>query len=535
METKTEFIIRHTKGDASIAVREAVEHCKEKHIQYLKLEKGEYHFYPETASEDTNCCVSNHGHNGYKRTAFLITDMKDFTVDCSGSLLVFHGAMNAFIVRRCGNVTVRGARILFERTLHAQFRVTAASGGCTELTQDGQQGYVYENGLLYLENEQGYRNLVYTCEEITPDGAFVYGEQCFGKDFLLLKNEDLGNGKIRIYNPPRTPAKGNYVVLVAAERYANAVLFLESKDVFAVDCCVYSSFGIAYHAQRCENVTLERCRTEKYGSRCFSANADASHFVGCRGLVRISGCHFRHQLDDGVNVHGVFTKIIAKDEQSIIVKYAHYQCRGLELFERGCRIEALNRKSLIPYKASTVVRLDVLNIESTRLFLEDGTDGFEVGDLVDSIDFYPDVIIENCRFINNRARGILIGAKGKVIIKNNYFHVPGIAIDLESDSTYWYESGGVRELSIENNIFDDCCYIEGRTWGSDVIFTTRREEIEPGKYYHGKIIIKNNDFSNCRVPVIDAENIEWLIMENNKMNHVPDAVKLRHCGRIERS
>lgn len=536
METKNkEYVVYPIGGDASMLIREAVGYCKANNIRSLRLAKGEYHFYPETAAEDTNCCVSNHGYNGYRRTAFLITDMSNFVVDCSGSLLVFHGAMNAFIVRRCENIVIKGFNILFSKTLHGQFIVTDSGNDYVDIMQDGEQGYVYENGLLYLENEQEYRNLVYTCEEIQPDGEFVYGEQCFGKDFLYLKNEDRGNGTIRIYNPPRKPAKGNYVVLLAAERYSNAVLFLESKNVVASDCCVYSSFGVAYHAQLCENVILDNCKTDKYEDRCFASNADATHFVGCRGFVQIKDCSFKHQLDDGVNVHGVFTKIIAKDEKSIIVKYVHYQCRGIGLFENGCCIEALDSDSLISHKKSKVSCVDVLNTESTRLYLEEGTDGFEIGDIVDSIDFYPDVIIENCKFINNRARGILMGSRGKVVIKNNYFHIPGMAINLESDSTYWYESGGVKDLVIEDNIFDNCCYIEGQTWGSNIIFTTPREKLENGKYYHGKITIRNNDFSNCTVPVIDAENIETIIIENNKMNNVSETVKLRHCGKIERS
>lgn len=527
-----ECIIENTGGDASLPAREAVAYCLENGIKRLRLEKGEYHFYPETAAEDTNCCVSNHGHNGYRRTAFLVTDAEDFCIDCSGSLLVFHGAMNAFIVRRCRGARIMNAEILFDRTLHGQFTVTASEDGYTDITVSGSQGFVYENGLLYLENEQGTRNLVYTCEEIDEDGEFVYGEQCFGRDFLYLKNEDMGGGTVRIYDPPRRPAKGSSVVLVAAERYANAVLFLESENVRAENCCVYSCYGIAYHVQLCTNAELIRCRTAVYGNRCFSANADASHFVACRGTVRLSECSFERQLDDGVNIHGVYTKVIRKDELSVIVRYMHYQCRGIGLFEDGCTVKALDEKSLIPHKTARVLRAEELNTECTRLYLEGGTDGFEVGDIADSVDFYPDVTIERCRFVNNRARGILIGSEKKTVIRDNYFHVPGTAVKLESDSVYWYESGCVGELEISGNVFDDCCYVSSRSWGDAVIDVSPREKTEEGAYFHGSIKITGNDFSTCAAAAANIIGAEVCAAENNRLNSVPDTLRFEHCGAV---
>ena len=524
-----ECIIGAVSGDASLAVREAVDYCLKQNIKRLTLEKGEYHFYPETAAEDENCCVSNHGHNGYKRTAFLITDADGLTVDCSGSLLVFHGAMNAFIVRRCKNTELKNFRILFEKTLHGQFRVTASGEDYVEITQDGAQGYAYENGLLCLENEQGTRNVVYSCLEKRENGEFAYGEQCFGRDFLYLKNEDRGNGTVRIYNPDRKPAAGNYVILIAAERYSNAVLLLESENVRVSGACVHSCYGIAYHAQLCKNVELIHCKTLPYRGRCFSANADASHFVGCRGTVRLAGCEFNEQLDDGSNIHGAYTKIIAKDSESVIVKYMHYQCRGINIFEDGCTVKALDPLSLIPHKTARVKRAETLNTESTRLYLEGGTDGFEKGELIDSVDFYPEVIIEDCRFVNNRGRGILAASEKRTLIRNNYFRVSGTAVNLESDSVYWYESGRIGELVIENNVFDNCCSAQPHGWGNDVIYASPREKTEDGKYFHGSIIIRNNNFSSCSVPAVNIENAEYIEVKNNKLYGTGENIRIFHC------
>lgn len=529
-----EYIFGPVEGDCSAAVAAAIAYCKENAIKRLRFLEGEYHFYPEMAAEDENCCVSNHGYNGYKRCAFLIKDMEDFTVEGSGSLLVFHGAMNAFIVRRSRHITISGFRILYEKTMHGSFLVKGATAEYVDITPCSAQGYVYENGLLYLENEQGYRNLVYSCEERNYfNREFATGEQCFGMDFLYLQTEDIG-GTIRVFRPPRKPQVGNIVILIAAHRYCNGILLLDSEQVRVSDCCIYSCYGVAYHAQLCRDVTLERCRTDLYPGRFFSANADASHFVGCRGRVVVRGCRFENQLDDAMNVHGVYTRIIWKDEQSIVVKYVHEQCRGIGLFCDGCRVSVLADKSLLPRRTAYVTKARPVNIESTRLWLEGGTDGIQAGDIVDSIDFYPEeTIIEQNVFLNNRARGILLGSRGKTVVRRNYFHVPGTAIKLESDCTYWYESGGVQDLLIEDNVFDNCRYIDSGTWGDEVIYTTPREALEQGRYYHNTIVIQNNDFSSCPVKAINVENIAHLVIRGNTWNAVSDTVAYRHCGKTD--
>lgn len=528
-----EYIIYPQEGDCSEAVMEAIGYCRTNNIKRIVMPKGEYHFYPDKAAEAENCCVSNHGHNGYKRTAFLLEDMRNFEIDCSDSLLVLHGAMNAFIVRNCANIRIKNCRILTERTNHKAFIVSKACEDYVELATTGEKEHFYMyGGLLCLQNEQGIYDYVYTCEELDKDTLeHVSGEQCFGADFLTLKNEELPDGKIRVYSPPRIPKQGNIVVLVAAERYANAVLFMDSKDIRIENCCVYSCFGVAYHFQKCENVLVYKCGTELYNGRYFSANADALHMVGCYGNVKVKECSFRHQFDDGINIHGVFTQIIEKTDNYITVKYVNDQCRGIGLFQDGCNISILNRDSLIPYMNYKVIKTEEINTQCVKLYLNGSTELITVGDIVDSVDFYPETVIENCRFENNRARGILIGSAKKTVIRNNYFHICGTAIKLESDCDYWYESGGVGELVIEGNIFDRCLMAENN-WGDEIIYTTPRRKTENDKYYHGKIVIRGNDFSTTDATVANIENVREVEIKNNKLNNSDNSEKLfniKHC------
>ena len=47
--------------------------------------------------------------------------------------------------------------------------------------------------------------------------------------------------------------------------------------------------------------------TGKPGSgHWFSLAADATHFVYCRGKIEIRNCLFERQLDDAVNINGIY-------------------------------------------------------------------------------------------------------------------------------------------------------------------------------------------------------------------------------------
>ncbi|MCI8388398.1 MAG: hypothetical protein HFE63_08060 [Clostridiales bacterium] len=534
--------IIHPTSDNSISVSEALRYCRENKISKLTLEYGVYHFNSETADEDI-CCVSNHGHNGFKRCAFLIKNMQDFEVDGGGSLLIFHGAMNPFIVHSCENVTLRNFKVLFLNTNHMQTRVVEVGEDYVDLEACTEQGFYYEFGLLYTINECRQYNLVYSAVEMTEtNGRYEFahdtGEQCFGGCFNDYRTTARTDKIIRIHSPRRKPKLGNYVALIAAERYNNGILLLDSKNTAVDGATLYSCYGVGFHAQLCENVTISNCKTAAYpgddlhAPRCFAINADATHFVGCSGSVIIRDCEFVNQFDDAINVHGVYTKIIAKTENTLTVKYVHYQCRGISLLRDGCEINVINQSSLIPYFGAKIISAKELNTETTVLTLDKSTDNINIGDLVDCITLYPDVVVENNRFVDNRARGILMASRKNVIIRNNYFHTPGTAIKLESDSTYWYESGCVQDLTIENNIFDDCKYISSNCWGGSVIAVTPRQSREDGKYFHGNVRIIGNDFSSCKAPIIDLCDINELTLNNNKLPDNAVLGKPVHCGKI---
>jgi hypothetical protein len=261
-------------------------------------------------------------------------------------------------------------------------------------------------------------------------------------------------------------------------------------------------------------------------------SADATHFVHCKGLVKVTNCDFREQLDDALNIHGIYTKIIDKTEDSILVRYMHPQAQGINVYEKGDRFQTLPPDTLIPSGEYEIADVTVINQNLTRIFVAGGTEGITVGDLVEDLTWSCDLLFENNRVYDNRARGMLIAAKGNVLVRNNYFHSPGIAILFESDGKYWFESGGTRHVEIVGNVFDDCKF--SVDWGRYVIHFKPREERCEGKFYHGYVRIAENRFLNNTRPLLYADNVAEAVFEKNVIEgqRTEELVTFQGCGKV---
>ena len=76
----------------------------------ITLENKEYHIYPDFLQERV-ICVSNNDMDGFKKTAFLIENKKNITVDGNGAKLIFHGIVNPFFIT---NYTLRIMNFRFQ-------------------------------------------------------------------------------------------------------------------------------------------------------------------------------------------------------------------------------------------------------------------------------------------------------------------------------------------------------------------------------------------------------------------------------------
>lgn len=494
------------------AISTTLREAKKTGDKEINIPAATYHVYAAEASAPA-VCVSNHGHNGFKSTAFCIEDFDGLTVNGNGSTVVLHGCMDFAIVKDSKNVTIKNFIVTCADTCNFQGKVIESSPECVKIELE-------EHPKLYLCGDTVFQKIDHDTEAMGRTLDYVTdtkelrrgsGDENFGVPFNSIK-KSLDGDTLSLYDVPIAPPVGDTIVFTMSRRCNQAFLLTRSENITLEDITVHTCWGIGFMVQKCTDVAIRRCKVTPEGNRCWSAGQDATHFVNCRGTVTIEDSLFENQLDDAVNLHGIYTRVEKVADDKILVKYSHFQSVGIDIYAPGDRIQIMRPETQMPVAFGQISDVEVLSLECTVLTLRDISGEILPGMIVENLSDETDAYIRNNIIRNNRARGMLIAAKGHIEITGNYFHSGGAAIQFESDPFKWYECGGVSDVLIEGNVFDDCRH--GK-WSRAVIDINKRREVVEGFYYHDKIEIRNNRFTQTNVPCVCADNVGNLIFENN--------------------
>lgn len=503
--------------------------CHEKKATCLQFEKDTYHFSEEFAREIA-LCIANHGENGFKRTAFLLDGMTDFTIDGGGSHFVFDSVMNMVTALSCKNITLKNFTVSMPIAPYPEGCVISTGENYFDVKFNYHCELIIENDDLLIPNGDSFERAICNIEfnGKTHEIEFGTGDNTAGVPLYSIKKEKIAPNTIRFFDSPRIPKRGNILALMISRRYVSGLFFDSCENVCISDVTIHSCVGIGVMAQRCHNFTISNCSVSAKTGKYISTGADATHFVSCTGKIKVENCLFEHMLDDALNVHGVYVKIHKAEKGRAIVKYCNSSTTGVKLFKVGDKICQMDQHTLIPDKEATINGIREINNEFTELIFDEAIE-FTKDYVIENLTAYPELLLKNCKIRNNRARGVLIATRKKCIIEGCNFHTGGSAIVLECDGSFWYESGAVMDLTIQNNSFDKCKHA---IWGNGVIFIPPREKALEKQYYHGVITIKDNTFNLCFDDVLYTDNISELIYENNISNAVQN-LHTCHIGKTK--
>ena len=497
----------------------------------IVFDRDEYHAFPDYCPE--RCLyISNHGWNGLKRIAVLLENMENVELDFSGSTLVTHDVMTHFALLNCKNVTIRNLTIDNPSTMFLQARVAAHGDGYVDLEKSiGKEKFrVNRHGELTIEYLESTFTVNTAIEYRQDTGEIEYGTNDFPFDdhFPHLRFEELGNDMLRVHGVKRYPPIGNIEIFYIYPRLGCGFFMEDCSDVYLENVTVHGCLGMGVLVQTCHNVHLNNFNTLRHGDRHYTANVDATHFVNCTGLIQVENCTFEGQLDDALNIHGMYARIEKVCGNEIFVREVHNQSKGIRIYRDGDKIQAVNVNSLIPYTEKTIKKVEYINQDIIRIVLCEDASDVKVGDNIENVDRNADLIFRNNTVRNNRARGMLIATRGKTIIEDCYFHTSGSAILFESNGSYWFESGGTNDVTVQNNFFDRCKYT---VWGVAVISCVPRVAIEDGKYFHKSIKIDNNKFKTTFDYLIQFDNVESMSFKGNTVSAtegVSPKITLKH-------
>ncbi len=503
--------------------------AKKKGEKYIVIPKGEYHVDACEAMSPA-VFVSNHGHNGFKPTAIFTEEFDGLTFDGNGSTFVLHGCMDFAIIKNSKNIEIKNLTVKCADSCNFQGKVLESSNEKVVIALEKHPKlYVFGNR-IFQKFEQVYDEMGRTLDYIsdTKEIRPGTGDDNFGKKFSEIKKE-LSENVLTLYDVPVAPPVGDTIVFTMSRRCNQAFFLVNSSNVILRNITVNTCWGMAFIAQKCENVTIEKCCVTPEEDKCWSAGQDATHFVNCKGLVSVRNNVFENQLDDAVNLHGIYTKVEKINEKEILLAYSHFQSVGIDIYSKGDKLQFMFPENQKPVAFAEVESVDVLSPKYTVLKIKNIDGEIKNGMICENLSDEANAVIEGNVIRNNRARGMLIAAKGHVEIKNNHFHSGGAAIQFESDPFKWYECGGTNDVVIESNFFDDCKH--GK-WSRAVIDINKRREIAEGFYYHKSIQIKNNRFIQKNSPCVAADSVERLTFEENEYE-VSDPVIYSHVKDLQ--
>jgi hypothetical protein len=236
-------------------------------------------------------------------------------------------------------------------------------------------------------------------------------------------------------------------------------------------------------------------------------------------------CLFEQQKDDATNVHGLYAKITRiLSPNRFEVTLIHPQQAGVDFIKAGTRLELNDGPSLREEGFATVRSVRRLNKERTIVEIEGPLpETVTVGDSVaDAEANTAKVLIRNCVMRGNRARGILLGSRGSIVVEGNTFHTPGAAILFEGDSRFWFEQAGVRDVLIRDNTFDNCNY---GVWGTGCIQVGSgiADEYKSVSRYNRNIRIENNLFRHfSKLPLLSMYSVDGLTFTGNRLERTTD-------------
>ena len=535
-----------TRADMSPRIQKMLKDLRKRTAQgeevVLQFAPGRYDFHPDRAAERTYY-ISNHDQDNPKRVGIPLEGLKNVTLDGGGASFVFHGRMLPLSLLESEGCTLKNFSIDFENPHIAQVRILSA---------DTLNGVVF-------------RPEPWVQWRLTPDSVFeAYGEGWTVRHSWGVVFED--STKRLVYNSGdrACPTQGARLTDggdIHAPRWKDAVLkpgmrfvmrgwgrptpgiFLyKDKDTRLENIRIHYAEGMGVLAQVCEDITLDRlsvCLKGKDDPRSFTTQADATHFSGCKGVISSCGGLYEGMMDDAINVHGTYLKVVQRiDDHTLVGRYMHDQSWGFHWGDPGDSVQFIRAHTMEP--AGTANR--IVSIRPHDRETEDGAREFritfrdaiapEIGTQdaygIENLTWTPQVRFAGNTVRNNRARGALFSTPRRTVAEDNLFdHTSGTAILLCGDCNGWYETGACRDVLIRRNRFVNALTSLYQFTNAVISIYPEIPELErQQQYFHGGqgrgIVIEDNEFDLFDAPLLYAKSVDGLWFRRNVIRRNTD-------------
>lgn len=511
-------------ADATKAVQLAIAAAKDQPNAVIDFPAGRYDFWPDEAVQ-TAYYISNSSSETEmpekrQRVGLMFKDLKNLTLNGNGSRFVFHGKMIAWVIDHSENIQLRNISVDYERPGMSEMTIKSVSPSTVVAKVHPDSKFDIINGKLEWYGEKWVaRN--YHAVLVKPDrGTLHYSSW---EPFLRSKAERVDGLEVRFSGDFSKFKADTGDVLTIRDRYRDYVGAFQnrSKNIKLRQVHMNSMHGLGIVSQFCENLDYDSVFVEpaKNSGRVIASSADGMHFSGCKGQITINHCRFSGLHDDPINVHGTHLKVTEiVSPHTVKLRFMHHQSYGFEAFMVKDSVALLHAASLQIFAANVVRSAKLLGEREMLVEMENPfPPELKVGDAVENITWTPSLTISNSRFERTISRGTLVTTRRKVLIENNVYYRTGMhAILIENDASGWYESGPVMDVTIRNNVFEDCAY---NSFPDNYIIniSPQNHEKAPNYWVHQNIKIENNVFKAYDHPILGANSTKGLSFVGNRI------------------
>ncbi len=468
----------------------------------VSLEKGVYYIDSDNCPVRYYHVTNTTGEEEYdpgeekwkKSVALLFEKINDLTFDGNGSVIIISGIVDNVVFDECKNVTLKNIEIKVDKpNVH---KLTTIKRSLTKLTLQAadKEEVISENGEIFFVGK-GYKHpLMYRSSQnyfnsALPDKPTFFTRilhPLFGASKITFDGDKIITA--RGFFPPKRFTVGREYYIYDNKRRNVGVFAQKCENLTLINFIQRLSLSLAVVCQDCNNLTFEKLdlSPEDITEFGFCSVADFLHLCCCRGQITVRDSHFSSSGDDVLNVHGIHFIIKSVSENEITARFCHSQAYGFNIFHPGDKISFIDKNSLLEQATASVVSSEMVDLYTVKLTLDTRLSPSFIGQAIENTSACPDVLFERNRFERISTRGILLTTRGKIVIRDNDFIFTKMwAIEVADDARDWYESGMIKDLTVEGNRFLDCT--------QEYVHIFPHNIVHKG-YVHNNIIIKNNEF-----------------------------------------
>ena len=451
-----DFGLNESVENAATILNRAIKRCRELGASKLVVNKGVYKIFEEVAVD--------------------FSGLKDFTFDGNGATFVFRKkTTNNFNFTNCERVKFENFNVDWDwdnDPLASLVEVVGKNVDKCETT------YV---DLKFVDYPDGFNHPKTHMVCVSP---YDVKADCVGSDFgthtwfnnprgkqVKERIEWLKPNVARIYAPaPKSIRWGGWKKFATFEMgmmlrlqhyyyHMNNMVFVDNVNLTMENVNVYSCAGHCFYFPSSKKqkylqfikTNIKRPENSRI-HRVITCTADHFHMKGMAGFVKIIDCEFGLGADDCVNVHSNSRHAKRNSDFSVVSDSV--------FADIGDRIEFRNPDFSPAGLVAKVAKVVKLKPKGTEFFFDEkipqAADKTGVFILFNREYNTHNLIIKNCKFWGNRARGVIFQASDITMENCVLYHNEANAMKINSgyNPGLWTEGHGAKNIVVRNCVFE---------------------------------------------------------------------------------